>query len=60
MGLANTSFSDTDFTIVGIVFGNLTRFVGGNGIFGIIVVLFFIPIIYNFVAKKPEVKEQEA
>ena len=47
MGYANTSYSDTDFTIVGIVFGNLANFVKGNGMLVIVAVLFLIPIVYN-------------
>ena len=54
MGFANTTFSDTDFTFVGIVFGNLTKLVSGNMMFGIIVVLFLLPIIYNMVTGKKE------
>lgn len=47
MGFANTSFSDTDFTIVGIVFGNLTKILNGNMLMILIIILFMIPIIYN-------------
>lgn len=49
MGFANTTYSDTDFTLVGIVFGNLTKVVSGNVLLGITIVLFLIPIIYNLV-----------
>ncbi|MDO5785788.1 MAG: PTS ascorbate transporter subunit IIC [Eubacteriales bacterium] len=48
MGFANTTFSDTDFTLVGIVFGNLIRFVSGNTFTIIVLVLFLLPIIYNY------------
>lgn len=54
MGFANTAFSDTDFTIVGIIFGNLTKVMSGNVLFGIIIVLFLIPIIYNLIGGKKE------
>ena len=56
MGFANTTYSDTDFTLVGIVFGNLTKIVNGNTLFVIIIVLFLIPIAYNFF---PERKKTE-
>lgn len=48
MGFANTTFSDTDFTLVGIIFGNLIKVVSGNALTGIIIVLFLLPIIYNY------------
>ena len=52
MGFANTTYSDTDFTIVGIIFGNLTKIVSGDMMLGIIVVLFLLPIIYNLLTGK--------
>ena len=48
MGFANTTFSDTDFTLVGIVFGNLCKLVSPNVLTAIIAVLFVLPIIYNY------------
>lgn len=48
MGFANTTFSDTDFTLVGIIFGNLIKSVSGNMLMVIVVVLFLLPIIYNY------------
>lgn len=54
MGFANTTYSDTDFTLVGIVFGNLTRVVSGDVLFGIIIILFLIPIVCNWIFRKKE------
>lgn len=48
MGFANTTFSDTDFTLVGILFGNLIRFVSGNVLTVIVLILFLLPILYNY------------
>lgn len=48
MGFANTTFSDTDFTLVGIVFGNLMKIVSGNILMVIVVILFILPIAYNY------------
>lgn len=48
MGFANTTFSDTDFTLVGIVFGNLIKVVSGNALMVIVIILFLLPIIYNY------------
>lgn len=52
LGFANTTFSDADFTVVGIIFGNLSKAVTGNALFGVIVVLFLLPIIYNYTLGK--------
>ena len=59
MGFANTTFSDTDFTIVGIVFGNLTKLVSGNVLLGIITALFLLPIIYNLVGGNKGRKQEK-
>lgn len=52
MGFANTGFSDTDFTIVGIIFGNLTKILNGNMMMALIIILFIIPIAYNMACGK--------
>lgn len=52
MGFANTTFSDTDFTLVGIVFGNLTKIATPNVMLIIIAVLFLLPIVYNYTIGK--------
>lgn len=56
LGFANTTFSDTDFTIVGIVFGNLIKVVSGNGLVIVCAILFVLPIILSAVMGKKEEK----
>lgn len=52
MGFANTTFSDTDFTLVGMIFGNLTKVVPGDMMLILAAVLFALPIVYNYTIGK--------
>ncbi|OCN05804.1 PTS ascorbate transporter subunit IIC [Erysipelotrichaceae bacterium MTC7] len=55
LNFANTTFSDADFSIAGIFFGNIAQFVQGNALMVVCIVLFLIPIAYNFIAPKKKV-----
>lgn len=52
LNLANCTFSDADFSISGIFLGNISHYIQGNGLLILAIILFLIPIIYNFAAPK--------
>lgn len=57
LGFANTTFSDFDFTIMGIVFGGLGANAGQVGIIAALVVIFGAMIGYSIITKGRSNKE---
>ncbi len=59
LGFTSATFSDADFSWLGIVFGNLAQAVPGTPLFVICLLCFIVPIVYNYVAPKPKAAEVE-
>lgn len=57
IGLTNTTFSDTDFGVAGIVLGNMARFMNPSMITATITGIFAVLVIYNFIDKKKVITE---
>lgn len=60
LGFTSVTFSDADFSWMGILWGNVAQYVSGTPLFIIILLCFAAPIVYNFVAPKHEAKDAEA
>ena len=60
VGLTNTTFSDTDFGVTGILLGNMAHFMDKGTITMIITGIFGLLVIYNFTAKKKTPVETNA
>lgn len=58
MGLTNTTFSDTDFGVVGILLGNMAGFLNKETITMVITGIFVLLVIYNVFAKKKTAPEE--
>ncbi|WP_047608590.1 PTS ascorbate transporter subunit IIC [Rahnella aquatilis] len=53
LGFANATFSDADFGVIGILLGNLARFMSKEAIMALIVGIFAVLVAWNYLGKKP-------
>ncbi|WHS99517.1 MAG: hypothetical protein LZT29_02525 [Pantoea stewartii] len=58
IGLTNTTFSDTDFGVTGILLGNMARFLDKGTITMIITGIFALLVIHNYVAGNKTVTKE--
>lgn len=60
LGFTGATFSDADFSVLGIIYGNIAQLVKGPGLLVVCIVCFCIPIVYNFVAPKPKATDSQS
>lgn len=57
LGIANSTFSDTDFAILGLFLGKVQEFIGGIGLTGVLIGILAIMIILTVVSKNKKADE---
>lgn len=54
LNFANSTFSDADFSVVGIILGNVAQRIQGNGLMIFCIILFLSPIVLSSILSKKE------
>ena len=57
LGIANSTFSDTDFAVLGLFLGKVQEFIGGVGLTGVLIGILVIMVILTVVSKDKKVDE---
>lgn len=57
LGIANSTFSDTDFAVLGLFLGKVQEFIGGVGLTGVLIGILVIMIILSVISKDKNVDE---
>ena len=57
LGIANSTFSDTDFAVLGLFLGKVQEFIGGIGLTGVLIGILVIMIILTVVSKNKNLDE---
>lgn len=60
LNFIGTTFSDADFSVMALIFGNLAPYTGAMGMLAVCALFFFVPIILNFVLPKKQKKAADA
>lgn len=58
LNFANCTFSDADFSVAGIILGNVAQYIQNTGLFTVCVIIFMIPIIYHLVVPKKKTESK--
>ena len=58
LNFANCTFSDADFSVAGIILGNVAQFIQNGGLFVVCIIIFLLPIIYHVVMPKKNIKSK--
>lgn len=57
LGIANSTFSDTDFAVLGLFLGKVQEFIGGVGLTGVLIGILVIMIILSVISKDKNIDE---